>query len=81
MCILCFIIIITHATLTHSHKHTQHRGVPAGFNKFEFPALNNNFYGDGIPMSKVCVCVCVCMYIDVCVCMFELIYVEKSTTL
>ncbi|EWM24464.1 sulfate transporter [Nannochloropsis gaditana] len=30
--------------------------VPAGFNKFEYPALNNDFYGEGIPFGKVMIC-------------------------
>lgn len=29
------------------------RQVPAGFNKFEAPAISNAFYGDGIPFGKV----------------------------
>lgn len=29
--------------------------VPAGFNTFQFPAIVNSFYGDGIPFGKIMV--------------------------
>ena len=27
--------------------------MPAGFNKFEYPFITNDFYGDGIPFGQV----------------------------
>ena len=27
--------------------------MPAGFNKFEYPSITNDFYGDGIPFGQV----------------------------
>ncbi|GAB5037369.1 sulfate transporter [Nannochloropsis oceanica] len=55
-----FLVIIVATAVSHSLVRAGRQldiigTVPAGFNTFEYPALHNDFYGEGVPFSKVIV--------------------------
>ena len=52
---LAFGLVMDHLLCMHDSddQFPINQQVPAGFNKFEYPAIKNSFYGDGIPFGQV----------------------------
>lgn len=52
---LAFGLVMDHLLCMHDSdaQFPINQQVPAGFNKFEYPAIKNDFYGEGIPFGQV----------------------------